>query len=137
MIPSNLTKTLPSKPIAIIRIIAALPLLAIGMQHLTGAAPMLPVLKGAGIPFPELNAIFAPIFEVLAGVLLISGGFARIGALIAIGAMAAVIYSHLVFDWVDEPPVLLPIAILVMAGIVLIKGAGDWSVDRRIQRGAP
>ena len=93
---------------------------------------MLPILKGSGIPFPELNATVAPIFEVLAGVLLLSGAFARVGALIAMGAMAGATYSHLVFDWADEPPIVLPIAILVMAAIILIKGAGHWSVDRKL-----
>ena len=92
---------------------------------------MEPILVGAGIPLPELNATIAPIFEILAGILLLSGAFARVGGLIAVGAMAMATYSHVVFDWDTEPPIAMPIVILLAAVFVIWKGAGAWSVDRK------
>ena len=61
--PSDMTTiqaTSASRFTAIIRILIALPLIGIGISHLTGASPMLPILEGAGIPFPEFNAVFIP-----------------------------------------------------------------------------
>ena len=125
----QITATTSSKIPVVARAIAGLPLLLIGIQHLTGMAPMQPILEGAGIPMAALNATVAPIFEIIAGLLLLSGFFARIGGLITIGAMSMATYTHIVHDWADEPPIALPIAILVAAIFVVIKGAGAMSID--------
>ena len=134
MIVDKIVKTSSSKIPPIARLIAGLPLLLIGVQHATGMAPMLPILEGAKIPMPELNAMVAPIFEIIAGALLLSGFFARIGALIAMGAMSMATYTHLVFDWADEPPIALPIVVMAAAIFIVIKGAGAWSIDLKSNR---
>ena len=113
------------------RILAAAPLLLIGLQHLSGAAPMLPILEGAGFPSPELGAIVAPIVEVAGGLLLLIGLFARLGGLLAIGSMAGALYAHLTFNWADEPPLLLPIAVLVFASLVVFGGPGRFALGSR------
>ena len=112
-----------------VRLLAGVPLLLISIQHATGMAPMKPILVGAGIPMADLNAAVAPIFEIIAALLLLSGFFARIGALITMGAMVMATYTHLVFDWETEPPVVLPIVIFLAAAFILVKGAGAFSLD--------
>ena len=113
------------------RVVAAVPLLGIGVQHLTGAAPMLPILEGAGVPFPEINAVLAPIGEVVAGLLLLFGVFPRVGGMMAVGSMLGALFAHVRFDWADEPPIALPLVVLVLAALVAAKGAGAFAVSLR------
>jgi len=123
-----------SKTLFALRVLAALPLIAIGIQHLTGMAPMQPILEGAGLPLPELSAVVAPVMEVVAGALLLVGFQARLGALLAAGAMTGALFAHVRFDWAGEPPMVLPAAILVMAMVVFSGGAGAASLDGRRSR---
>lgn len=125
----TITATTDSKLPFAARLIAGIPLLSIGIQHATGMAPMEPILIGSGIPMPALNATVAPIFEILASLLLLSGFFARLGGLITLGAMSMATYAHIVFDWADEPPIALPIIIFICAAFIVVKGAGAFSVD--------
>lgn len=122
-------RTEPDRHIVLLRLLAGVPLLAIGVQHLTGAAPLLPILIEAGIPFPELNAALAPVMEVLAGVLLLSGFLGRVGGLIGANSMVVALYTHAVADWADEPPLLLPVAVLAGALYVVARGSGGYSFD--------
>lgn len=126
---SSLRQTAALKHVIVARVIAGVPLAGLGFMHLIGAAPMKPILEAAKIPLPDLNAVVAPLVEVVAGLLLLSGAFARIGAILACVTMAVAIYAHLAADWVDEPPIALPIAVLLAALYVLWRGGGAWSVD--------
>ena len=110
--------------VAVIRILISLPLIGIGFMHLVGAAPLLPILEGAGIPFPELNAVVAPVVQVLAGLMLLTGFGVRIGALLALGTMVGALVAHVRFDWADEPPIVLPLMVMAGASYVLLRGAG-------------
>ncbi|MDQ8189409.1 DoxX family protein [Roseibacillus persicicus] len=127
----QITRTTNQKSSAIVRILVSLPLLGIGIQHLIGTAPLEPILRGAGIPFPELNNVIGTGAEILAGALLITGFFARAGAALTIPTMAMALYAHAVYDWADEPPVILPIALILGSLYVIWKGAGAWSLDLR------
>ena len=118
------------------RLIAGIPLLSIGLQHMTGAAPMLPILEGAGLPFPEIGAVVAPIAEVVAGTLLLLGLFPRIAGQMAVGSMAGALVAHARFDWADEPPLVLPLLVLAFAGLVFLKGAGRFALANRRGRDA-
>jgi uncharacterized membrane protein YphA (DoxX/SURF4 family) len=64
------------------------------------------------------------------------GLYARLGALLALPAMAVAVYAHLAIDtWPNsagEPPILLPILVFACASYVLLRGAGAWSVDSRL-----
>ena len=122
------------KSLAIARIVAAIPLLAISVQHVIGTAPLEPILRGAGIPLPEVNAIVGPVVQLLAGALLISGYFARLGAVLTISAMTLATYTHVVSDWPDEPPLALPLILILISLFVLWKGAGAWSFDLKCTR---
>lgn len=125
----RLTATRNLKSALVVRVLASTPLILIGIQHMIGAAPLEPILRGAHIPLPEINAIVGPIVLVLGGILLLPGYFARLGALLALSSMAMATYSQLVFSWPDEPPLALPLILIVLAGYVLWKGAGAFSFD--------
>ena len=125
----QITQTTNQKSAAIARVLIAVPLLAIGGQHLIGIAPLEPILRGAGIPFPEINSFVGPALQLVAGALLISGYFARVGAALTIPAMGLATFTHLVSDWADEPPIALPIVMILLSLYVLWKGAGAWSFD--------
>ncbi len=92
------------------------------------------ILEGAGIPFPEVNYYLAPIFMVIAGLSMGLGYFARAGAVIGSFAMLVATYSKLVIEkWPGpmEPPLALPLVVLAAALVILVKGAGNWSLDRK------
>ena len=123
--------------LGIARILAGLPLLVIGAMHLFGQAPLGPILEGANMPMPELTAQLAPVIEVLAGLMLVLGFRGRVGAILGIGSMAAAIATHLRFEatetfaWPDEPPIVLPIVVLLLCALVVVKGPGAWALGRR------
>lgn len=127
-----------SKLLLTARLAAALPLLAIGTQHLIGSAPLLPILEGAGVPFPELGALVTPPVQVLVGALLLVGAFPRLAALAVYPLMAGALFAHLRFDWADEPPIALPIASMAFATLVLLRGAGSLALHptRRVRHEA-
>ncbi|HRV82440.1 MAG: DoxX family membrane protein [Planctomycetes bacterium] len=125
--------------LAIARTLASLPLLGIGAMHLFGTAPLAPILEGARIPMAEANAQVAPVIEVLAGLLLLVGWRARLGALLGLFSMIGALTAHLRFDhsqfeWPDEPPIALPITVLVLCLLVILRGGGAWSLDARRNR---
>ena len=144
-----LTKTSNRKHIAIIRIVAGAPLLMFGIMHLTGAMPMKPLIEAAGLPMPGIAAIIAPLAQVLAGILLLSGAFARVGAVVAIATMFGALFTHIKIpndQWPTpsdlDPTIMVPGAeptfmmalaaiIILISAFIIFKGAGAWSVDGR------
>lgn len=129
---TTLRKTTPAKWIIAPRLIASLPFVVFGAFHLTGRSPLLEILRLAGIPFPEVNLIMAPIFMVLSGLSIGVGFYARVGALVGSVAMVVATYSKLVIDkWPGpmEIPLALPLVVLAGCIVVLIMGPGAWSLD--------
>lgn len=147
-----LRKTCDCKSFLVMRVLAGLPLVAFGAMHLSGMMPMKPLIEAAGLPAPGLMAVVAPLAQLVAGFMLISGAFARIGALIAMGTMAGAIMTHVKIpndQWPmptpdapealgAEPTFMLGIAAVVIAGaiVVLWKGAGAKSIDLRSSQGS-
>jgi putative oxidoreductase len=127
----------PLRHLLVLRVVAAAPLLGIGLAHvLVPEAPMRPLVEAAGFPLPGLLAPLAVAAELIAGTLLLLGLWARIGAALAIPTMLGAVTTHLVVDvWpnvdAEEPPIMLPIVVLLIAGYVLWRGAGRWSLDAR------
>ena len=119
------------------RLIAALPLIAIGIGHLVDPGSFRLILDGAGIPMLDVNLIVAPVVEIAAGILLLVGLFARAGGLAAASTMLVALYSHAVIDpsifpeTMAMPPIILPIAVLASALWVAYAGAGKWSMDSK------
>ncbi len=94
----NLRKTSAAKHLTAIRALSALPLIVIGVQHVIGTAPILPILEGARIPHPIFFSYIVPPLEVLAGLSLLIGLYARAGALITLPTMGVALYAHMVHD---------------------------------------
>jgi putative oxidoreductase len=127
--------------VLIFRMVAGLPLLGIGIAHIAvPEAPMFPLVEAAGFPLPSIVAPLGVAAEIVAGLSLLLGAWARVGGLTAITVMLGAIYAHLVIGvWPNgaesEPPLALPIIVAAAAAYVVVRGAGRWSVDGR--RGSP
>lgn len=119
------------------RLVAGLPLLGIGLAHVFAAeAPMRPLVEAAGFPLPALLSPLAVAAEIVAGVVLLAGRWIRVGALLAVPVMLGAVYAHVAIGvWPNgadrEPPLVLPVTVMVAAAYVLWRGAGRWSLDRR------
>jgi uncharacterized membrane protein YphA (DoxX/SURF4 family) len=127
-------QTGPEKWLLVPRLIVALPLAGFGSFHLTGMTPLMQILEGAGIPFPEVNYFLAPVLMVVAGLSVGLGFYARVGAVIGSLAMLVAAYSKLAIDqWPGpvQPPLALPLVVLAACLVILVKGAGNWSLDRK------
>ena len=88
----------------------------------------------AGIPFYTINYWLVPVFEIILGTILLIGYYSRIGAVMIIPIMSVAIYVHITvsnpaaFPAQPQEP-FIPIAVIIMAVIVLVKGGGNWSLD--------
>jgi putative oxidoreductase len=137
----DIRATKPYRHTLLPRIVAGAPLLGIGLAHvLVPEAPMGPLVEAAGFPFDAIVSPVAVAVEIVAGLSLLLGLWARVGAFLAIPAMLGAVYAHLVIDvWPNgpenEPPVALPVAVMLCAAYVLWRGAGRWSLDRRRHSG--
>lgn len=135
--PEGLRATGRHRHLLLVRLVAGLPLLAIGLAHVfVPDAPMRPLVEAAGFPLPTVLAPLGVAAEIAAGAMLLLGYWVRIGGLVAIPTMLGAIYAHLVIDvWPNgaenEPPLALPIAVLACAAYVVWRGAGRWSIDQR------
>ena len=136
----ELQETGAERHLIVPRLLAGLPLLGIGLLHVfDGSAPMEPLVEAAGFPAPDLLSPVAVALEIIAGAMLLLGLFARLGAVLAVPVMAGAVYAHLAIgDWPNgaenEPPIVLPIAVIAGAAYVFWRGAGRWSLDRPISR---
>lgn len=134
--------TEPDRHTVLARLVAGVPLFVIGLAHvfIPGAA-MRPLVEAAGIPFAGIVSPVAVAIQIVAGLSLLLGLWARVGGFLAIPSMVGALYAHLAIQaWPNgpgnEPPLALPIAVLVGGAYVLWRGAGRWSLDRRAARGA-
>ena len=133
----NLRQTFPNKFIGIIRIMLGIIFIMTGTMKLTladfGAAWSIQLIE-AEIPFYTLNYWFVPVFEICLGIILLLGYYSRIGALMALPVMSVAIYVHLTvnnpaaFPAQPQEPY-IPIAVIIIALIVIMKGGGNWSMD--------
>jgi uncharacterized membrane protein YphA (DoxX/SURF4 family) len=128
--------TRPRWHLLLVRLVAAIPLLATGIMHVVlPDAPMRPLVEAAGLPLASLLAPVAVVIEIVAGASLLFGAWARLGALLAIPTMLVAAYAHLAIDaWPNpggEPPLAVPLIVMICAAWVLRHGAGRVSVDGR------
>jgi putative oxidoreductase len=141
--PERIRATKPQRRLLLPRIVAGVPLLGTGLSHiLVPEAPLQPLVEAAGFPFAAVVSPIAIAVKIAAGVLLLLGLWARVGAAVGVFMMIGALYAHMVIDvWpnapeVSEPPLVLPISVLVASAYVLWRGAGRWSFDRRARRPA-
>jgi len=96
-------------------------------------------LIAANIPFYAINVRVVPVIEVLVGLLLILGLYARIGGLVVINLMLVATYVHLVVDnpalfplQPNEP--VIPLIAIAVATYILWRGGGAWSLDLKASK---
>jgi uncharacterized membrane protein YphA (DoxX/SURF4 family) len=141
-----ITKTTGSKLLLIPRVLAGLPMLGFGMMHFVKPEHFREILLASGIPMVNVNLYAAPVALVIGAVLLLLGLFARVGGLFGIATMAVAIYSTVVLSGMavadlpagltevpGVPPLPLPIVVIVASLIVIVRGAGHWSMDWKNQ----
>ena len=98
-------------------------------------------LLAAHLPFYEISRWSVPFLELILGVILAVGFFARPAVVVVIAIMIVATYVHSVVDnpslfplQPEEP--IIPIIVIVMSIFILWRGAGAWSMDRRATRDA-
>jgi len=91
-------------------------------------------LVAADLPLVELTRWSVPIIEIVLGVILLMGLYARVAVLFVMGIMVVATYVHVIVDnptlfplQPSEP--IIPVAVIMMSILVLVKGAGAWSAD--------
>lgn len=134
---NNLRQTFPYKFVGGVRIMLGIIFIMTGLMKLFmadyGEAWSIQLLE-AGIPLYTFNYWFVPILETILGLFLLLGSYSRISALLVMPIMFVAIYVHLTvtdpgaFPSQPQAPY-MPIAVIIMALVVLIKGAGNWSLD--------
>lgn len=145
---AGLQKTSGAKWILVLRVLAGAPLLLFGLMHLLGMQPIRPLIDAAGMPAPGLMEYLGPLLQAGGGLLLLTGSFTRLGAILAIGAMLGAIYTHIRIpndQWPTpteaDPSALGPeptemmfmaIGFIVLSLVLLVVGGGRWSVDSRM-----
>ena len=91
----------------------------------------------------DLNVWAASATELLAGILLLTGLFTRVGGLLGIATMVPAIIATLTINGLDPqnlpgglkkvpfvPPLPLPIVTMVTSLVALVVGGGKFSVDK-------
>ena len=130
-------QTSANKLVGIIRIMLGILFMMTGLMKLFlpdyGEAWSIQLVE-AQIPFYSFAYYFVPIFEVILGVFLFIGYYSRIWALMIFPLMFVAVYVHLTvtnpgaFPSQPQEPY-MPIAVIMMAFIILTKGGGKWSLD--------
>ena len=136
-IMKKLRQTSPNKWVGAIRTMLGIIFLMTGIMKLSfaefGSAWSVQLIE-AEIPFYTINYWLVPVFEISLGIILLIGYYSRIGAVMIIPIMLVAIYVHITvsnpaaFPAQPQEP-FIPIAVIIMAVIVLIKGGGNWSLD--------
>lgn len=134
---NNLQQTSPNKFVGILRILLGIIFVMTGLMKLFmadyGEAWSIQLTE-AEIPLYTFNYWFVPILETLLGLFLLLGYHSRISAFLVLPIMLVAIYVHLTvtdpgaFPSQPQEPY-MPVIIILMALVIIIKGAGNWSMD--------
>lgn len=90
----------------------------------------------------KANSYFGvPFLELILGLILAVGFFARPGVVVVIGIMIVATYVHSVVDNPSLFPLqpkepIIPLIVIVMSIFILWRGAGAWSMDWKAGRNA-
>jgi uncharacterized membrane protein YphA (DoxX/SURF4 family) len=131
----RLQQTTPQKIILVLRLLAGVPLVVFSAMHFMNPGHFRDILTAGGMPMVEVNVWAASSAEMLGGVLLLTGFFARVGGMLGIGTMVPAILTTIRLANLPDapmvPPLPLPIVVLVASTVVLVLGGGAWSWDAR------
>jgi uncharacterized membrane protein YphA (DoxX/SURF4 family) len=126
-------QTTPRKIILLPRLLAGVPLVLFSTMHFMNPQHFRAILTASGVPMVEVNVWAASSAEMLGGLLLLSGFFARVGGLLGVGTMVAAILTTVRLaslpDAPTVPPLPVPILVLAASTVVLVLGGGAWSGD--------
>ena len=132
------------KPFPIVpRLVAGGILTFFSLKHFGNPEHFANIMTAAGFPMVQLNVWAASATELLAGLLLLSGFFTRVGGFLGIATMIPAIIATLTINGLDPqnlpggltevpfiPPLPLPIVTTVTSLVALIVGGGKFSVDK-------
>jgi len=135
-----------NSPIPIVpRLIAGGILTFFSIKHFGDPEHFAHIMTAAGFPMVEISVWAASVMELIAGLLLLSGFFTRIGGLLGVAAMVPAIIATLKIAGLDAenlpggltevpfvPPLPLPIITLVTSVIAIIIGGGKLSIDKKM-----
>ena len=135
-----------NSPIPIIpRLIAGGILTFFSIKHFGDPEHFRHILTAAGFPMVEISVWAASAMELVAGLLLLSGFFTRVGGLLGVAAMIPAVIATLKIAGLDAgnlpgglteipfvPPLPLPIITLVTSVIAIIIGGGKFSIDKKL-----
>ena len=131
----RLQQTTPRKIMLLPRLLAGAPLVVFSAMHFMNPQHFRDILTAGGVPMVEESVWAASSAEMLGGVLLLTGFFARIGGLLGIGTMVPAILTTVKLaslpDAPKTPPLPVPIMVLLASAVVLVLGGGAWSGDAR------
>ena len=131
----RLRHTTPRKFLVLPRLLSGLPLVVFSAMHFMNPQHFRDILTAGGIPVVEVNVWAASSAEMLGGLLLLTGFFARVGGLLGIGTMVPAILTTVRLAGLPDapmvPPLPLPIMVCVASTVVLALGGGAWSGDAR------
>ena len=136
---NDIRKTTDNKLVGVIRIVLGIIFLMTGVMKFffpVFTKAWLGQLIQAGIPIVTLNFFLVPIVEILLGLLLLKGLFTRFFTLIVVPIMLLAIYTHIAVEDASLFPIqpkfpIVPILVIIIAIILMLKGAGPWSDDLR------
>jgi uncharacterized membrane protein YphA (DoxX/SURF4 family) len=134
----RLRQTKPRKIMLLPRLVAGVPLVAFSAMHFMNPEHFRSILTAAGVPMVDVNVWAASSAEMLGGLLLLTGFFARLGGILGIGTMAPAILATVRLAGLASapkvPPLPLPILVLLASATVLVLGGGAWSADAGCSR---
>lgn len=98
-------------------------------------------LLAAQVPFYEISRWSVPFLELIFGLILAVGFFARPRVVVVIGIMIVATYVHSVVDNPSLFPLqskepIIPLIVIVMSIFILWRGAGAWSMAWKAGRNA-
>lgn len=86
-------------------------------------------IESLGLPFPVLMAWIAAVSELAGGILVLTGFYARLGALGLIGVMGVAIWKvHWANGLLAQGGYAFPLALLAMSLAIVLAGSGKCSV---------
>jgi uncharacterized membrane protein YphA (DoxX/SURF4 family) len=134
----RLRQTTPRKILVLPRLLAGVPLVVFSAMHFMNLDHFRDILTASGVPMVEVNVWVASSAEMVGGVLLLTGFFARIGGLLGAGTMVPAVLTTVRLASLPDapmvPPLPLPVMVLVASGVVLVLGGGAWSGDAQRQK---
>jgi uncharacterized membrane protein YphA (DoxX/SURF4 family) len=131
----RLRHTTPRKIILLPRFLAGVPLVVFSAMHFMNPQHFRDILSAGGMPMVEASIWVASSAEMLGGILLLTGFYARVGGILGIGTMVPAILTTVRLTGLPDtpmvPPLPLPIMVLVASTVLIVLGGGAWSLDAR------